>query len=63
MKRTDKYIKAKKIAATLKLNITETLGSLENKKMYRILNERSYYWNSKAKEWEEMTFEGAGPPF
>ncbi|MEQ8753260.1 MAG: hypothetical protein RID09_07045 [Coleofasciculus sp. G1-WW12-02] len=62
MKRTAKFTKAEIVACSLNVD-TDILDQInDNEELYRLLNERKYYWNSKTKEWEELTFEGADPP-
>ncbi|MEQ9370664.1 MAG: hypothetical protein RIG63_16810 [Coleofasciculus chthonoplastes F3-SA18-01] len=67
MRRTDKFVKARALAAELARKsranpIKELLNISDREQLYQKLNEHHYYWNFKVKQWEELTFEDADPP-
>lgn len=67
MRRTAKFIKASSLITELarksRANPIEELRNISDREqLYQKLNEHHYYWNSKSKQWEKLTFEDADPP-
>lgn len=67
MRRTDKLLKARNLAAELAREsrnspIKELKNIPDREQLYQTLNKHHYYWNSQSKRWEKLTFEDADPP-
>ncbi|MEQ9237879.1 hypothetical protein [Coleofasciculus sp. E2-BRE-01] len=67
MRRTDKLLKARTLAAVLAHDSSDSpIKELQNipdkEQLYQTLNKHHYCWNSQGKRWEKLTFEDADSP-